>query len=57
MKVRSVYELAEVAGREGEIVRRINGTEIYIARIDGLTTGHGSGRNEWALMKSDFEWL
>lgn len=57
LKVRADYELATVAGQEGEVLRRIKGTEIYIARIDGSTSGHGSGRDEWALTKSDFEWL
>jgi len=57
IKVRADYELAEVAGQEGDILRRVKGAGIYIAKIDGLTSGHGSGRNEWALAKSDFDWL
>lgn len=57
LKVRADYCAPAVAGREGEVVRRLKGSEIYIARIDGLTTGYGSSRNEWTLTSADFEWL
>lgn len=57
MKVRADYELTAVAGLEGEVMRRIKGTEIYIAKMDELKSGHGPERNEWALTKADFDWL
>jgi hypothetical protein len=57
LKVRDDYYAPALAGREGEVVRRLKGSEIYIARIDGLTTGYGSSRDEWTLTSADFEWL